>query len=127
MPSYQWEEFQPGGTEWTPIADSWPNAGVATDKLRIYSFNPERNGTQIRCVVSNAAGSVIQEVTIGPTVAADFTSGPWGYDPYAFKHKSATGVVPAGTRTIKVTLTCQRSAGIWCDGKADGISLVLTY
>ena len=75
----------------------------------------------------DAAGSVIQDVTIGPTVAADFTSGPWGYAPYGFKFKSAIGAVPAGTKSIKVTLTCQRSAGIWCDGKADGISLVLTY
>jgi RHS repeat-associated protein len=67
----------------------------------------------------NTAGTILATITLGPLTSYDRhnSSGLWP--------RSATGSLPAGTRTITVTMNMTRQDGSYNDGYADNLALVL--
>lgn len=71
-------------------------------------------------VFRDAAATQISQVVIGPVLAVDrgfITS---------FLLRQATGTVPVGTRDIIVNVAFTRTAGTYCDGYCDNVTLILT-
>lgn len=66
------------------------------------------------------AGSILEKATIGPVTAAARNNMT------GLLQRSSVGMLPAGTRTIKVLLTMTRVDGDYDDAYADSLSLVLT-
>ncbi|MGY0235651.1 hypothetical protein [Longispora urticae] len=68
----------------------------------------------------SASNQVLATAAIGPVTPADRgdATGLWA--------RTATGAVPAGSRTARLTLVFTRSGGSSNDGYADGLSLTLT-
>jgi hypothetical protein len=68
----------------------------------------------------NTAGAALGTATIGPVYASERASIS------GLLLRSATGLVPVGTRSAGVTLTMVRMSGTANDGYADNLSLVLS-
>jgi len=58
VPSYRWEQLLPGGTAWSPMAADVTLGGATIATLPSSAIGYLPAGTQIRCVVTNSAGSV---------------------------------------------------------------------
>lgn len=81
----------------------------------------DNDSAQLRAIFRNAAGAIISEpVDIGSHNAA-FRANKTGLFP-----ASATGILPAGTRTIELNQRFLRATGASNDGYSDNLSLVLT-
>lgn len=68
----------------------------------------------------DAASTLISQDIIGPVMAVDrgfITS---------FLLRQTTGTVPVGTREILVNIAFTRTAGTYCDGYCDNVTLILT-
>jgi alpha-tubulin suppressor-like RCC1 family protein len=55
---YQWQSSSDDGATWGDLANTAPYSGVTTATLAITSTPATLNGTQYRCVVTNAIGTV---------------------------------------------------------------------
>lgn len=67
-----------------------------------------------------AADTPLGTTTIGPVTAADRGNQT------ALLQRTGTAPLPVGTRRIRVTITATRLVGVYTDGYADNLSLVLT-
>ncbi len=67
-----------------------------------------------------SADTPLGTTTIGPVTAADRANRT------ALLQRTATVAVPTGTRRIRVTIAATRLVGVYTDGYADNLSLVLT-
>lgn len=85
----------------------------------IGGFESQEDNGIVEAFFLNAAGGQLGGVKIGPVTAAD-RGGKTTLLP-----RSATGLVPAGTRSIRVVLTATRTAGSYNDGYLDNLDLEL--
>lgn len=100
VPSYQWEYRSAGNTTWARATSTGnQTATLSTDAL---SYLP--TGSQIRCVVSNAAGAVNSEAIsvedLSYTEPLRFTSHPSSMSPRVGQYVSFTGSTFGGGATI---------------------------
>jgi hypothetical protein len=84
-------------------------------------FSSQGDNTVVTAQFLGAAGNDLgSPVSIGPVSAADRQSVS------NLLPRSASGAVPAGTRTIRITITATRTEGSYDDGYSDNISLTLS-
>ena len=82
-------------------------------------FANQEDAAVLKAVFKDGDGLDLGTAQIGPVTAADRGNGT------GLLFRTASGVVPQGTRSIVVGLTQTRSAGAENDGYADSLSLVL--
>ncbi|MGZ8793556.1 MAG: hypothetical protein ACXW0F_02725 [Gaiellaceae bacterium] len=85
----------------------------------IGGFESQEDNGIVEAFFLNAAGGQLGSVKIGPVTAAD-RGGKTTLLP-----RSATGLVPAGTRSIRVVVTATRVSGSYNDGYLDNVDLEL--
>lgn len=93
---------------------------VATLSAQLGGFSSQPDSATVSAAFADAAGASLGEFTVGPVTAAD-RGGVTGLQP-----RSGFVGVPAGARTVVVTLTHTRQSGTYNDGYADNVSLVLS-
>ncbi len=75
--NYVWQTFSTGNGTWTNLANNATFNGATTPALTINSTTLAMNGEQLRCLVSNAYGSVAtSSVTLSVLAAPVFTTQP---------------------------------------------------
>jgi hypothetical protein len=82
-------------------------------------YDSQDDNMVVTATYLSAAGSPLASLTIGPVTAADRD------DQTTLLQRSATGPVPAGTRSIQVVMTSTRFEGEYDDGYGDNMSLTL--
>lgn len=82
-------------------------------------FDGQDDNAILRANFLSAASATLGSASIGPVLSAE-RSGVTG-----LISKSASGLVPAGTRSVQVVLDMTRTSGTYNDGYADNLSLVL--
>lgn len=100
--------------------------GIKTGKVHytlagwLGGFSSQGDHAVLDVTFENGQGKAIATYGIGPVTEAQRK----GVSELLFRHR--TGVVPAGTRELKVVLIMTREAGSDDDGLADNLSLVFT-
>lgn len=82
-------------------------------------YATQADGAVVAIQLTDANGRGLGQAEIGPVTPSDRGSRT------SFLQRSASGVVPKGTRKIVVTVTMTRRDGAYNDGYADNLSLVL--
>jgi len=97
------------------------DAGRVTYVLSGYlgGWEDQQDAAVLQVIFQAAGTTSLGSASIGPVTASDRA------DLTEFLLRSATGAVPAGTRSIAVDLTLTRVVGVNNDGYADDLSLVL--
>jgi alpha-tubulin suppressor-like RCC1 family protein len=132
FPAFQWQQKAVGDTDWSDLAEGYPHTGTHTAKLTVSWFAPERDGTQLRCVLTNTAGQVASDaatltlvtpvpvITTPPASSSVPIGSSAGFFVYAY---SASGVptyqwkkdgvaIPAATNnSLSVPTITQADAG----------------
>lgn len=75
----------------------------------------------------DSAGTELGTAVIGPALRGDPEFAGQPNNMYCFSYKSATGAVPAGTRTVKLHFYSYRIHGNWADGKLENLDFRLQY
>jgi hypothetical protein len=98
------------------------DAGTVAVTLSGYlgGLDDENDYAEVTAEYQGANAQALGQLKIGPVTAADRANKT------ALLSRMANGTVPAGTRRIRVTITATRVDGIYTDGYADNLSLVLT-
>jgi hypothetical protein len=86
---------------------------------QIGGFESQEDNATVEAFFLNTGGGQLGTVKIGPVTAADRGNKT------ALLPRSATGAVPAGTRSIRVVVTATRTSGSYNDGYLDNIDLEL--
>ena len=86
----------------------------------IGGFESQEDNAVVEAFFLNASAGQLGTIKIGPVTAADRANKT------ALLPRSATGTVPAGTRSIRVVITATRTSGSYNDGYLDNISLELS-
>jgi uncharacterized protein (TIGR03437 family) len=105
-------------TQSVEVADeaSGIDAGQRTAQLQGYlgGYQPEGDNAQVRAEFLNASGTVLgSALTLGPATGS-------------LQLLTTSGAVPAGTRSIRVTLLSTRVGGSYNEGFFDNLSLALS-
>jgi hypothetical protein len=79
----------------------------------------QEDAATVKATFLDTGAKALGSVTIGPVTATQRANKT------TFLHRSAHERVPAGTRSIRVTITARRASGVYNDGYADGLSLTL--
>ena len=101
--------------------------GITTGKVHytlagwLGGYSSQGDNAVLHVTFENAKGKAIATYGIGPVTEAQ----RGGVSKLLFRQRS--GVVPTGTRKLKVELIMTREAGSDDDGLADSLSLVFTY
>ncbi len=82
-------------------------------------FSSQGDNAVVTATYLSAANAALGSLTIGPVTPAERKNET------ALLARTATGTVPAGTRSIQVLITSTRLEGEYNDGYADNISLTL--
>ncbi len=82
-------------------------------------YDSQDDNVVVTATYLSATGSPLASLTIGPVTAADRD------DQTTLLQRSATGPVPAGTRSIQVVMTSTRFEGEYDDGYGDNVSLIV--
>ena len=79
----------------------------------------QEDRTSVTAIFKDVSGGTLDNGSIGPVTAADrnYLTG--------FLERTATGLIPVGTRKIQVQIDAIRATG-YNDGYADNLSLVIT-
>lgn len=93
---------------------------AATISAWLGGFSSQNDATTVAAVFRSATGAELSRTTIGPVLAADRGNQT------SFRPRTATSLVPSGTRSILVVLTARRTEGTYNDGYADNVSLTLS-
>ena len=110
------------GTQYVTVAAG----GVKTGKVHytlsgwLGGFSSQDDHAVLDVTFENAKGKAIATYGIGPVTAAQRK------DTSELLFRKRTGVVPAGTRELKLVLVMTREGGSDDDGLADSLSLVFT-
>lgn len=97
------------------------DGGMVSYNLSGYLGGYASNGDNAALTATfQSAGGTLGAVTIGPVTVADRNSIT------QLLQRSISGVLPSGTRSIKLLLTMTRTDGAYDDAYADSLSLVLT-
>ncbi|GHJ47901.1 hypothetical protein Cs7R123_52430 [Catellatospora sp. TT07R-123] len=83
-------------------------------------YADQADTAQLSVAFRNAAGTTLSTVVLGPVTAAQRGNAT------ALLQRTATGTVPAGSRTAQVELLFVRSGGTSNDGYADSLTLTVT-
>jgi hypothetical protein len=92
---------------------------AATLSAALGGYSSQEDNAMVTASFLNANGNSLGKANVGPVTASD-RSGET-----VLLRRSATANVPAGTRTIRVTITAKRLEGTYNDGYADNVSLSL--
>jgi hypothetical protein len=82
-------------------------------------YSSQRDNASVTANFKDGLGNVGGTQTIGPVATADRNSIT------GFEHRSASGAVPAGTRSIQIIVTATRVDGSYNDGYADNVNMTL--
>ena len=85
----------------------------------IGGFSSQEDNATVSAAPVDATGASTGVTTLGPVTATERGSVT------TLQPRSASFAVPAGTRSIRVTITATRTAGSYNDGYADNVSLSL--
>lgn len=99
------------------------DAGLASARLSglLGGFLAQNDAARVAASFLGAAGQTLgAPLTIGPVTAADRKNQT------VLVRRTATAAVPQGTRSIRVTMTMTRAAGVYDDASLDDLSLRLT-
>ena len=92
---------------------------TATLSALIGGYSSQEDNATVSAFPLDATGASTGVTTIGPVTAAERASVT------TLLPRSASFAVPAGTRSIRVTIVATRTAGSYNDGYADNVSLSL--
>ena len=97
------------------------DAGTVTATLSadLGGFSTQGDNAAVAATFLSSAGGQLGTLTIGPVTAADRNNTT------QLLHRSASGTVPPGTRTVRVVLTATKTDGSYNDAYADNLSLTL--
>ena len=97
------------------------DAGAATFALTgwLGGYRTQTDSAKVVATFRNSAGAALGSSTLGPVTPTD-RAGVTG-----LLHRSATGRVPVGTRSVRVVVTATRGGGTNNDGYADSLGLTL--
>jgi len=97
------------------------DAGTVTATLSadLGGFSTQGDNAAVTASFLASAGAQLGTLTIGPVTAADRNNTT------QLLHRSASGTVPPGTRTVHVVLTATKTDGAYNDAYADNLSLTL--
>ena len=134
-PEAQWweggEDFFSGGptngassatqTALVPAASTSIDAGLSTATLSadLGGYRLDTDRMQVTATFLDAGGAVIGSFTIGPVTAADRRNLT------TLVRRAATQPMPAGTRSIRVTLAAADATGIYNSAYADNVKLTV--
>ncbi len=106
----------------TPEVQAAIDAGLVTYDLSgwLGGFATQNDNARLTLNFLDTASGSLGSVQLGPVLAADRGGQT------ALLFREATGVVPAGTRNLELTLLMTRTEGTSNDGYADNLSLVLS-
>jgi len=111
------------GSQVIPVSSlsSLVDAGRAGYTLSGYlgGFAGQADDAMVSLDFLSASGGSLGKAVIGPVTHADRA------DTTGLVARSKTGVVPRGTRSVRVTITATRSDGSYNDGSADSLSFVI--
>ncbi len=83
-------------------------------------FDSQNDNATLSVSFEDKNGGSLGTSTIGPVLADDRGN------ERGFVYRDATGLIPIGTRSVAVQLVMTRTAGVFNDGYADNLSLVIT-
>jgi hypothetical protein len=93
----------------------------ATLSALLGGWETQEDAARVRAVFLDSSGvTTLGSFTIGPVTASDRGGKTM------MLARSATSVIPAKTRTIRVVITAQRASGIFNDGYVDNVALSLS-
>ncbi len=132
VPANHGYNFFAGGNAALAVANQVINVSMISadiDASRVkYALSADLGGFQdqddsallLASFLDGASMPIANPVQIGPVTAADRGNAT------GFRNRSENGVVPSGTRTIRVQVQMILVSGPYNDGYADNLSLVLT-
>ena len=83
-------------------------------------YSSQNDHAVLSAVFFDASNQRLNQVSIGNVLATDRA------DTTSLLLRKLNGIIPAGTRSVELTLTMSRTDGSYNDGYADSLSLVLT-
>jgi hypothetical protein len=92
---------------------------LATLSADLGGYSSQGDNMVITATYLSATGAALGSLTIGPVTATERN------DETELLPRSATGAIPAGTRSIQVVMTSTRLEGEYDDGYGDNVSLTL--
>ncbi len=98
------------------------DAGSVGYRLAGYlgGFESQADNAVLKAVFIGEGDAKLGEIAIGPVTPAQ------RQNKTGLMSGTAMGIVPKGTRKVRVTITMTRSSGSYNDGSADNLELVLT-
>ncbi|MGZ4398673.1 MAG: hypothetical protein ACXVZ1_09685 [Gaiellaceae bacterium] len=96
------------------------DARQATLSALLGGWQDQEDSARVRATFLDDSGHPLSSFYIGPVTAEDRN------DQSVLLRRSRRTAVPPGTRSIQLVITAERSSGVYNDGYADNVSLVLT-
>ncbi|MBL9169286.1 MAG: fibronectin type III domain-containing protein [Verrucomicrobiales bacterium] len=104
-----------------PVAATKIDAGAILYDFSAWlgGFGPQGDSANLTASFQDEAGATIDSVVLGPVTATERA------DQTSLHYRSALAVVPAGARSVTVTLEMNRAEGAYNDAYADNLRLIL--
>ncbi len=107
------------------VSVSSSGADIDAERMRatlaalLGGWEGQEDSATVQATFLDVSGGALGSMAVGPVTAADRGGKS------ALLPRSASARVPPGTRSVRVVITSRRASGIYNDGYADNVSLIL--